>query len=93
MVSPVRGLRPVRAARLTRSAENRPVSFRLSKAKEILAYLVDRQGVGVTRSEVFATVWEDQPYDRRMQKQLDVYIRSLRDTLREFGSLNGFPEH
>lgn len=56
--------------------DDRPVSFRLSKAKEILAYLVDRQGVGVTRSEVFATVWEDQPYDRRMQKQLDVYIRS-----------------
>ena len=65
--------------------DDRPVSFKLSKAKEILAYLVDKQGVGVTRSEIFATVWEDQPYDRRMQKQLDVYIRSLRDTLREYG--------
>ena len=65
--------------------DDRPVRFKLAKAKEILAYLVDKQGAGVTRSDVFATVWEDQPYDRRMQKQLDVYIRSLRDTLREYG--------
>ena len=65
--------------------DGRPVSFRLAKAKEILAYLVDKQGSGVTRSELFAAVWEDSPYDRRMQKQLDVYIRSLRETLQEYG--------
>ena len=64
---------------------DRPVSFKLAKAKEILAYLVDKQGSGVTRSEVFAAVWEDSLYDRRMQKQLDVYIRSLRDSLQEYG--------
>ena len=65
--------------------DDRPISFKLAKAKELLAYLVDKQGSGVTRAELFAAVWEDQPYDRRMQKQLDVYIRSLRDTLREYG--------
>ena len=65
---------------------DRPVSFKLAKAKEILAYLVDKQGSGVTRSEVFAAVWEDSLYDRRMQKQLDVYVRSLRETLREYGA-------
>jgi two-component SAPR family response regulator len=65
--------------------EDRPVSFKLAKAKEILAYLVDKQGSGVTRSELFAAVWEDSLYDRRMQKQLDVYIRSLRETLQEYG--------
>lgn len=65
--------------------DERSVSFKLAKAKEILAYLVDKQGAGVTRPEIFSVVWEDQPYDRRMQKQLDVYIRSLRDTLREYG--------
>lgn len=64
--------------------DDRPVSFRLAKAKEILAYLVDKQGAGVTRAELFAAVWEDRLYDRGMQKQLDVYIRSLRDTLREY---------
>ena len=65
--------------------DDRPISFKLAKAKEILAYLVDKQGSGVTRAEIFAAVWEDSQYDRRMQKQLDVYIRSLRETLREYG--------
>jgi two-component SAPR family response regulator len=62
------------------------VYFKLAKSKEILAYLVDRQGSGVTRAELFAAIWEDRPYDRGMQKQLDTYIRSLRDTLREYGA-------
>ncbi|MBQ6163925.1 MAG: response regulator [Clostridia bacterium] len=65
--------------------DGRPIRFRLSKAKEILAYLVDQQGAGVTRAELFAAVWEDRLYDRKMQKQVDVYIRSLRETLREYG--------
>ena len=65
--------------------DNRPVSFRMAKCKELLAYLVDKQGGSVTRAEAFAAVWEDRPYDRGMQKQLDVYIRSLRATLRENG--------
>lgn len=65
--------------------DDRPVSFKLAKAKEILAYLVDKQGSGVTRAELFAAVWEGDLYDRKMQKQLDVYIRSLRETLQEYG--------
>ena len=62
-----------------------PVSFSLARSKEILAYLVDKQGAGVTRADLFAAVWEDRPYDRKQQKQLDVYIRSLRKTLKEYG--------
>ena len=65
--------------------DGKPVSFKLAKAKELLAYLVDKQGSGVTRAELFAAVWEDRFYDRKMQKQLDVYIRSLRETLKENG--------
>ena len=66
--------------------DGKPVSFKLAKSKEILAYLVDKQGFGVSRPELCAAMWEDQLYDRRMQKHLDVYIRSLRDTLREYGA-------
>ena len=65
--------------------DGKPVSFKLAKSKELLAYLVDRQGAGISRAELFAAVWEDRPYDRKQQKQLDVYIRSLWDTLREYG--------
>ena len=62
-----------------------PVPFKQAKCKELLAYLVDRRGSGVTRAEAFAILWEDRLYDRPMQKQLDVIIRSLRDSLREAG--------
>ena len=65
--------------------DGRAVEFKRAKAKEILAFLVDRQGGSVTRAEVFAALWEDRAYDRSMQKQLDTYIRSLRDDLREYG--------
>ena len=61
------------------------VSFNRSKAKELLAYLVDKQGSGVTRAEIFAVLWESGEYDRSMQKQVDVIIRSLRDTLEKNG--------
>ena len=60
------------------------VKFHIAKCKEILAYLVDRQGGSVTRAELAAILWEDRLYDRKLQKQLDVYIRSLRDTLQEY---------
>jgi len=62
-----------------------PVSFPRAKAKELLAYLVDRQGSSITRAEAFAVLWEDADYDRAMQKQLDVVIRSLRTTLEQYG--------
>ena len=65
--------------------DSRPVTFKQAKCKELLAYLVDRRGSGVTRAEAFAILWEDRLYDRPMQKQLDVIIRSLRDSLKEAG--------
>ena len=66
--------------------DGRVVEFKRAKSKEILAFLVDRQGHTVTRAELFAALWEDREYDRSMQKQLDIYTRSLRDTLREYGA-------
>ena len=56
----------------------------MAKCKELLAYLVDKAG----RRDAgdFAALWEGRVYDRKMQKQLDVYIRSLRATLREHGA-------
>ena len=61
------------------------LAFHRAKSKEMLAYLIDRNGRGVSRSVIFSTLWEDAPYDRSMQKYLDVIIRSLRETLRDAG--------
>lgn len=65
--------------------DGRTLEFRRSKSKELLAYLVDRRGAGVTRQDAFAALWEDREYDVSMQKQMDVVIRSLRDTLQKYG--------
>ena len=66
--------------------DGKPVSFKMEKCKEILAYLVNKLGTGVKRAEIAAILWEDRLYDRKQQKLLDVYIRSLRDTLQEYGA-------
>jgi len=60
------------------------MAFSRSKSKELLAYLIDQHGKGVTRSAIFAALWEEGMYDHSKQKYLDVIIRSLRDTLRKY---------
>ena len=60
------------------------VSFHRTKSKELLAYLVDRQGSSVKRAQMAQILFGDVPYNRSIQKQLDVIIRSLMDTLREY---------
>ena len=65
--------------------DDKPVKFKMAKCKELLAYLVDRQGSSVPRAELSSVIWEDRVYDRRQQKHLDTYIRVLRQTLKEYG--------
>lgn len=62
-----------------------PLTFSRTKAKELLAFLIDRNGAMITRAFAFAALYEDEPYDRPMQKQFDVIVRSLKDTLKENG--------
>ena len=66
--------------------DGKTVKFGRAKSKEMLAFLVDRQGSAVNRGQIFYTLWEDRFYDRSMQKQLDVIIRNLRNTLAECGA-------
>ncbi len=61
------------------------IRFRRAKSKELLAFLVDREGNGVTRAQIYAALWEEGEYDHSRQKYLDVIIRSLRQTLEEHG--------
>lgn len=65
--------------------DGEPVHFQRAKAKELLAFLVEKQGRGITREEAFRRLWEGAAYDRPAQKQLDVVLRSLRATLEENG--------
>ena len=63
-----------------------PVKFERKQAKEILAYLIDKKGTGVTYSELASIIWEDGDYDRTQQKNLQVYIASLVKTLNSVGA-------
>ena len=66
--------------------DGEPVTFPRTKAKELLAYLVDRQGASVNRKMLASVLWEDALYDRAKQKYLDSIIRCLRDTLDKNGA-------
>lgn len=65
--------------------EGKAVAFSRSRSKELLAYLVDKRGGIVSRSAAFSALWENRQYDRPMQKQFDVILRSLRQTLNDNG--------
>ncbi len=65
--------------------DNMPVSFGRSKGKEILAYLIDKRGSNVSRPELASILWEDQEYDRSLQKQLQIYISDMVKSLRNAG--------
>ena len=74
-------------------ADGELVKFERAKAKELLAYLVDQNGSGVSRKKAFVFLWDNENYDRSGQKQLDVIIRSLRDTLKQYGIDEMFELH
>lgn len=64
------------------------VHFGRSKAKEMLAYLVDRHGSGVSRKEIFAVLFGDDVYDHGKQAYLTNIIRELQRSLDEAGVPN-----
>jgi len=61
------------------------VAFKRSKAKELLAFLIDNQGSSVTTKAIFAALFEDEIYDRSKQKYLSILISSMLGTLEEYG--------
>ena len=65
--------------------DGRKINFARSRAKELLACLVDKRGIRMTRAEAFHRLWGEEEYNRSRQKMLDVIIRSLRKTLEDNG--------
>jgi len=65
--------------------DDKPLAFSRSKAKELFAYLVDRQGTSATTAEIAGILWEDRDYDRSLQSQTQVVIASMMKSLKEHG--------
>jgi len=62
-----------------------PVAFSRSKSKELLAYLIDRQGASASTQEIAAILWEDREYDISLKNQTQTVISEMMKTLRDNG--------
>lgn len=60
------------------------LSFKRSKTKELLAFLVDRNGAGVTVAEIGVALWEDDA-DQKNQNYIHQLFYDLRNTLTAAG--------
>lgn len=63
---------------------DKPVTFKYSKAKEMLAYLVDRNGAMCTNNEIISVLWEDeddlggkQTYFKSIRRDLLTVLKSI----------------
>lgn len=66
-------------------ANGRPLAFRSQKAKELFAYLIDRNGALCTNSEIIAAIFDD-------DNKHDGYLRQLRKDLIDTLTAAGCPE-
>ena len=65
--------------------DDKPLYFEREKAKELLAYLVDRHGASLTTEQIALALWPEKNYNRTMKNYVGTILSSLRNTLREAG--------
>lgn len=65
--------------------DNRPLTFKRVKSKELLAYLVDRMGASATMGELMTVIWEDGPDTASRQSNLRNLIADLKNGLSDAG--------
>lgn len=61
--------------------DEKPLSFKRSKTKELLALLIDRRGASITTREACAVLWEDAPYNASQRSYFRSLVADLRSTL------------
>lgn len=62
------------------------LAFKRTKTKELLAFLVDRKGAGVTGREISATLWPDSENEEKNHNYLRQLFFDLRQTLEAVGA-------
>ncbi len=67
-------------------SDGSPVKFNRPKSKELLAYLIDRNGAGVSKRELAAVLWEDGLYTRSRQAHLYKLIADMQNILKQIGA-------
>lgn len=61
--------------------DGQPLIFEREKAKELLAYLVDRHGSAVTTEQIAVILWENRPYDRTLKNYVATVVKALKKAL------------
>ena len=61
--------------------DDKPLTFKRSKTKELLAFLIDKRGTSVTTREACAALWEDAPYSSSQRSYFRSLVADLRSTL------------
>jgi two-component SAPR family response regulator len=65
-------------------AKGEKLTFKRSKTKELFAFLVDRNGAGVTVAEIGVALWENDE-EQKNQNYVHQLFRDLRQSLEAFG--------
>lgn len=68
----------------------KPLQFKRSKTRELLAILVDRRGARVTSGELCAKLWEEESSDRQQKDYLRHLVMDLTQTLKAVGESEVF---
>ena len=66
-------------------AKGEKLTFKRSKTKELFAFLVDRNGAGVTVAQIEAALWEEAP-EKKNQNYIHQLFRDLRKALEGAGA-------
>ena len=62
-----------------------PVIFRRKQSKELLAFLIDREGRACSAEEIAAALWEEADDMQAAKARIRLILHDLRTTLREIG--------
>lgn len=61
------------------------IRFGRAKSKELLAYLIDKNGTTATGSELIVNLWEDKDVDRTTRSMLHNLVADIKKTLLSYG--------
>lgn len=61
------------------------IQFSRAKSKELLAYLIDKNGTTATGSELIVNLWEDKDVDRTTRSMLHNLVSDIKKTLLSYG--------
>jgi two-component SAPR family response regulator len=67
-------------------AKDEPLQFKRSKTKELFAFLVDRNGAGMTAKQICAVLFPDDTDDSKNVAYLRQLVLDLKNTLKMVGA-------